>query len=342
MSAILHKSTLISCFLGSLFAFLPFTEAGATTAEFTTNSMSVSQKAGSISVPLKLTGPSDYAQWIDYGTSGGTAISGTHYKGRTSYFYISVTSDKTIYISIPIIYTGDTVDRTFSVSLLQTEWTSVNFGPITSVSITILGEPYHPPIETSLASSSIKTNQFAGAVRIPVKYTGTPLQSDVWVEYRTQGATATPGTDFGGTSSSKVHFPVGSKTAYISIPIYYTGTSTSKKFTVILNSSSEGKLLDPTVANVTIGGQAHPPAIVFLRNKFSVGSFTLRGRIENVPSSAIKRIKLTIGGQEFTTSGKVNWKSELRANSSGRYSMALRVYLTNGQVLKESKPLIIY
>lgn len=310
------------------------------TIGFQVSSMTVSQTAGAVSIPVEFIGTGGvWGQWADYESRDGTAIAGNDYSSVFDDIDLSSTNPVG-YIAVPIIYTGSTVDRTFSVVL--TKAYNANLGAITSVTVTIKAEPVRPPVVFNLGKTAYSVSQGAGAIQIPVSFTNSPRFSQVWIKYATQGNTATSGTDYRGTNSTTVNFVPGANTAVITIPIYRTGATSNRSFNVFLLSSSEGSIGSNSLATVTILGVNPVPKANILTTAGPVGiPFTIYGNVSNVKDSQIKSVLFTINGKKMKLIGKRNWKSMVVARSIGRYRMVVTVYLTNGKILRKTAYLSI-
>ncbi len=315
---------------------------------FLQSSVTVSQRAGSVSIPVKASGEFDvgYAgvelPSFRYSTQGGTAISGTHYDGGGFYDFPRVEfqeENTTINISVPIYYTGSTVDRFFTIVL--SDYIDSIQDTLTSVTVTILAEPKVDPIVFSFANSDFSVPQGAGSIQIPVTYTGTPQSDNVTLDYRTQPGTANGNDDYEGTSGSTVEFAPGANSALITIPVYNTGSVTTKFFNVLLVGSSEGQIGSPAAAKVTILKVKPKPQVQFLTKSAKVGRFRIYGNVTNVTDREVRRVSLIINGKPMTIKGKRNWYSAVRATSPGVYQMLVRVHLRNGKVLTRRSNLVI-
>jgi len=304
-------------------------------------SFTVNQSAGSIQIPVTYTGTSfDSQVSISYRTISGTANGTDDYLGTSSSTINFATGSNSAFIVVPIYLTRATVDKSFTVQIFdpsEGQVTSLN-----TASVTIKGVPAPPPIQFKFGSGNYSVNQTTGSVRIPVTYTGTPRNSQVWLEYNTQNLTGSTGVHYGGTNSSVVNFASGSKTAYISIPIYYSGSTSNRTFRVNLASMSEGVKGSPASTQVTINRQRGLPKIVFKTKRVSVGKRVIEGKIVNVSSKDIMRITLDNLGNTAKVTGKTKWKTKaLNFRSRGSYPFVATATLRNGQKITQSINIVV-
>lgn len=340
MKQILHLSTLWLRFVHLPILILTLvTPAFCEVISFQASSITVSQTAGSVSIPVVCTGETGvWGEAVDYDSQNGTAIAGTDYQAVSE--QLDFYSPGTQYISIPIIYTGSTADRHFSVFLSNPF--NAQLGAITSITVTIKAEPILPPVVFNLSQSSYSVKQNAGAIQIPVSFTNASRFSNVWVEYATQDGSATTGTNYVGTQSKKLNFTTGSNTALITIPIYNTNTKSDQTFSIFLLSSSEGALGSRSLATVTILKAPPEPKVQILTTAGPTGiPFTIYGTVTDVKRNQIRSVQFVIGGKKMMVKGKQNWSSRIIAKTPGSYRMIVTVTLTNGKKLKDTKYLIV-
>lgn len=319
-----------------MFAVAPISWLHAeTTITFQTNAITVSQTAGSAAIAVECTGDIGiFPDLVYYETQNGTAVAGSDYRAMNS--SMEFVDPGVQYISIPIIYTGSTVDRTFSIVLTSAE-NGGNLGSITSITVTIKAEPVRPPVVFNFSKAAYTVTQGAGAIQIPVTFTNFTRFSNVWITYATKDDTATSGIDYTGTSSTKVTFAVGANTAVITVPISKTGATSNRTFNVFLTASSEGSLGTRSFATVTILKPIPVPKIDFLTTAGPVGiPFNIYGKISNLKDSDIASVQLIINGKRTKILGKKNWRSRVVFKSTGRFKMAMTVNLKNGKKIKKS------
>lgn len=325
--------TSLFCSLAAIAAFGPALRA-TPTISFQNSEMSVSQKAGSLLVPVVITGTRDASNpSARFSTQNVTATRYTDFGSPSSINFGAASSVQNVVV--PIYYTGSAQDRTFLLSFSSVS--NCQIGSPASCLVTILAEAPAAPVTFALGASSVSVSQGAGVVQIPVSYTGNPSGSSVWVSFRTQPGTAKSVADYQGSSGS-IDFQAGSNSANITVPVYNTGSAASKFFNIVLVNSSEGQLGSPAAATVTILGKGQSltpagPHATIRTKSVRKGSFTIRGTVVGVVPSNIRRIKLVIGGVQIAVRGKTDWSARVYARFPGRYAMVVRAYLKGGGTL---------
>lgn len=128
--------------------------------EFPIKKISVTQRSGSVTIPVKTTGEFYTQPWgeielpqFTYATQAGTTKSGVGYEGTSGTKYNFSKEDSIIFISIPIFYTGATKDLFFTVVMSDPYY--ADFGRTTAVTVTIKGEKPQPKISITTDSGRI-------------------------------------------------------------------------------------------------------------------------------------------------------------------------------------------
>jgi hypothetical protein len=254
--------------------------------QFTSSTISVRQDAGVIEIPVSITGAKDPANSADptfqYYTQSGTAgrndYNGTSGTTVTYSNYDGVSANAKIIIRI--YYTGDTANKFFTVNVSPYRATyngayTVMVGSPSSITVTILG--YQPPPKpvAQFTSATIAVRQDVGTLNIPVSITGPKDTSDVAdpvVYAETQAGSTSSGYGYDGfskTAFTALNYNGVSGFANISIPIYYTGDTANKFFTVLLSpstysyTSSNVTVGTPSAITVTILGYQPPPPVYY-------------------------------------------------------------------------------
>lgn len=205
------------------------------------------------------------------------------------------------------------------------------------------GVPDAQPLSFVFGAPSYSVYQTSGSVRIPVKYTGTPTLSSVWVRYNTQDKTAISGTHYTGTGSATLNFAPGKKTAYITIPIRYTGSRENKSFRVNLARTSEGTTGIPASTVVKINQQAGDPAVHFKTRRFATGVHTVQGTVVNVPLRDIRKVTIINGSNSLTVTGKSPWSTEpLKFSTPGVYKFTVVATLRNFMKIRKTASITVY
>ena len=204
------------------------------------------------------------------------------------------------------------------------------------------GVPDPPRPVFSFGAPAYVVNQTSGAIRVPVSYTGVPVDPNVWVEYKTSDRTAISGTHYTGTGSALVNFPVGKKTAYMTIPIRYTGSKEDKSFKIHLVSASEGTMGTPADAVVKISKQAGAPSVIFKTKGFAVGMHVIEGTVAHVPVKDIRKIVLLNGTKSLPVVGKSPWSTEaLKFSTPGVYQFTAVVTLRNNMKIRKTAKITV-
>jgi Calx-beta domain/Bacterial pre-peptidase C-terminal domain len=204
------------------------------------------------------------------------------------------------------------------------------------------GIPDAPPLVFTFGAPSYSVYQTSGSIRIPVKYVGTPVKPNVWVKYKTQDRTAVSGIHYTGTSSATLNFEGGMKTAYITIPIRYTGSKEDKTFMVNLITTSEGGTGVPAGTAVTIRKQAARPAVIFKTKTFTTGLRAVQGTVANAPLKDIRKVVILNGSNSFDVIGKSPWSTEkLKFSKPGAYEFTAVVTLRNGMKISRKQTIMV-
>jgi hypothetical protein len=204
------------------------------------------------------------------------------------------------------------------------------------------GVPDAPPLVFTFGAPSYRVYQTSGSIRIPVKYTGTPTGSNVWVEYNTKNKTAISGTHYTGTTTKTLDFAAGKKTAYITIPILYSGSKEDKAFNVNLTGASEGATGTPASTVVKINKQEGRPAVVFKTKSLKTGQRSVEGSVANVPLKDIRKVVVRNGTNQFKVIGKSPWSTEkLNFTKAGVYKFSVVVTLRNKMKISKTAKITV-
>jgi len=271
-------------------------EMNTGTVGLTSDSYSVNEAAGFITITVQRTGGSDGPATVDYTTSPGSAAAGADYTTTAGTLNWASGDDTSKSFNVPIandlIFEGD---ETFNVTLSNA--TGATLG-------------------TSLAQVTINDNDAAPTISIadggavegdagttPATFTVTlsnPTTQTVTVDYQTTGGSAASGTDFQPASGTLTFNPL-----VTSLPINVdvagdTVDESNETFTVTLsNPNANGAILDGT-ATGTITDDDDPPTISIddvTQVELDAGNsaFTF-----NVTLSAASEQTITV---DFTTAG---------------------------------------
>lgn len=202
----------------------------------------------------------------------------------------------------------------------------------------------------NLPVNAVSVGQRAGSVTIPVEVTGAFNEDSWWgilypeFTYATQAGTTSSGVGYEGTSGTRLEFSEEESTIFISIPIYYTGATSDRFFTVVISNPYYANLGATTAVTVTIKGEKPSPKLNIKTTKGPLKTkFTIYGNVANAKDSEIKSVSLTINGKRMILEGKQSWKAKgVRANVAGTYKMVAKAYLKNGTVLTKTANLYIY
>ncbi len=259
---------------------------------------------------------------------GGTAISGTDYRGVYGNMKIwedGDTTDKTLSIRIYDNLVYD-VDKTVILDLFIAS--NSTLGSPATATLTIVNDEPAPPNTVVLSASSYSVNENGGTATITVSRTGDPTGT-AGVSYSTTGnGTATEGLDYSPVSGTLtwVDGDMADKTFEISITDN-SAYAVDKTVSLALNSPTGGTTIlgSPNEALLTIVND--DAAIAFTSSAFSVnengGTATITvSRLGNSTGAVGVSYATTTGGTaaaavDYTaTSGTLSWANGDMADKS--------------------------
>ncbi len=212
----------------------------------------VNEKNGPLVVTIIRDEGSTGTVTVAYGTSNGTALSGTDYStvSGTMTFNAGETS-KTI--SIPVNYnTNITGGKSFNVIIgSPTGGATLGTTAISPVTIVDNESTDSGSGTVKLAKSTYNVSKSAGYVDVLVQRTGNPTGT-VGVNYTTTPLTASAGVDY-TSAFGTITFQAGEATKKIRVYVTKTANATGKTFAVDLSSVTGSATLGSiTSATVTI------------------------------------------------------------------------------------------
>jgi hypothetical protein len=243
------------------------TASGATSTvaqsviEFSSAAYSVAQNAQSVTLTAKRTGTATAAISVDYATHGETARAGVDYKGMngTLQWAENDSTPRTIVVVMRNItpYLGTKI---FQVRLSNPS-AAAQLGTPDSPTVTVSGDATPSAGALVLSATSYAVSQSAGTRTVTVNRIG-GASGAVSVAYGSVGGTAVAGVDFTAVSGTLQWGDGDATSKSFTVPISKaTPFLGSKSFRVALSNPLLGAALgSPSSANVTIGGDASPPA----------------------------------------------------------------------------------
>jgi Calx-beta domain len=171
---------------------------------------SVSETAGTVGVPVAMSGASSQTVTVHYATSGGTATAGVDYtpvSGTLSIPAGALPGAITVPISSDPI---DEADETFLVALSLPTNATVSTG---SAQVTILDDDAAP----TMSVADVIVGEAASSATFDVSLTN-PSSSTVTVDYATADSTALAGEDYTATTGT-ISFAPGDTAATIPVPV---------------------------------------------------------------------------------------------------------------------------
>jgi hypothetical protein len=228
----------------------------------TSQSITVPETTGSVSLKVVRTGGTGAAASVGYSTVAGTAVAGADFTAETGTLDWAAGDTTAKTISVPIStatpYSGT---KSFTVQLHGAAGATLGSLTTTTVSITGEGVPGH----VAFSAAAVTVAQTAGVINIKVNRSG-GSSGAASVAYSTGNGTAHAGTDY-TAQSGLLTWTVGDASAKtISVPISSsTLFSGSKTFGIALANATGASLGSPSSAAVGItGGAAATPATAHL------------------------------------------------------------------------------
>jgi subtilisin family serine protease len=216
---------------------------------FGTATFSVAEVDGTATITVVRTGSTAGQATVNYATSNGTAIAGTHYTATSGTLTLNPgESSKTFTVGL-VDNTVVNADRT--VKLKLTSPTGAMLGnPFTAV-LTIVNDDNGGAI--AFADPSFSGDENAGVATITVVRSGTNLASGVTVPFKTANGSAVAPADYTATAGT-LTFGAGETSKTFTVPIINdTLLEGNKTFQVLLGTPGGGGVLgSPSTATVTI------------------------------------------------------------------------------------------
>ena len=210
----------------------------------------VMENGSAVTVTVVRTGDTSLSQTVSYGTTNGTASSGSDYSATSGTFtFAAGETSKTFTVAIN---NNSTVDgaRNFNVFLSNPTGGSVALGTATAL-VTINDDESFTAGSGSikLSSSTYSASAAQGKAVITVNHVGGI--GAVSVGYTTSNGTAQAGTDYSFTSGT-LSFAAGETSKTVVVPIAQKSISNSLTFTFSLNTAVGAPTSDPGYASVLI------------------------------------------------------------------------------------------
>ncbi len=211
--------------------------------------LTVSESAGTATVPVTLSAPSGKTVKVKYSTVDGTATAGNDYTAKTDAELVFAPGTTTMNATVALL--GDTIDEpdeTFSVTLSAAENATILKG--TGV-VTLTDDDGEPTI--SIAGTTVTE---ADSTTVPAEFTVTLSNASgrtVTVDYATADGTATAGADYTAASGT-VTFTPGQTSKKISVDVLgdlldepnetFTVTLANPSFATITAATATGTITD--------------------------------------------------------------------------------------------------
>lgn len=222
----------------------------ATTISLSATEYGVMENGGSVTITALRTGDTTLSQTVNYGTTNGSASSGSEYSGASGTFtFAPGETSKTFAVGINNNITVDG-NRSFTAFLASPSGGSVALGTASAL-VTINDDEAVTMGSGSLkfSSSSYTATVSNGVATITVRHIGG--LGAVSVGYSTSNSTAQAGVHYSATSGT-LNFAAGETSKTFTVPLSQNTVTTSLSFSVSLNSPVKAPLADPTSATVTI------------------------------------------------------------------------------------------
>lgn len=236
--------------LSSSSASVSSTPTAATTISLGASEYGVMENGGSLTVTVLRTGDTSVSQTVNYGTTNGTASSGSEYSAASGTFtFAAGETSKTITIGVNNNVSVDG-NRTFTVFLSSPSGGSVTLGTASAL-VTINDDEAVTMGSGSikLSSSSYTATVSNGVATITVRHIGGI--GPVSVNYATANNSAQAGVHYSAVSGT-LNFAANETSKTFTVPLAQNTVTTSLAFNVSLNSPVKAPLTDPTSATVTI------------------------------------------------------------------------------------------
>ncbi len=231
--------------------------------EFSADTYSVAQNAGSVTLTVNRTGSAISAASISYATADGTAVAGTDYQavGGTLEWAENDSTPRTI--SVPINdATGFSGNRTFAVALVSPS-AKVTVGSPATAQVSIAGSATASAGSVKLSSASYSLSATSRNVTVNVIRSG-GTKGAVSVGYETVDGTAVAGTHYTATHGVLEWADGDASVRQISIAVGGSAFAGTRQFSVVLSNPRSGvELGSPSRATVTLSGAASALAGTF-------------------------------------------------------------------------------
>lgn len=249
-------------------------QTGSARVSICASSYSASQAAGSVRLTVLRGGVPSTAVSIDYGTSNGTAVSGTDYTATRGTLKWAENDSTPRSITVPLSNTNSFAGtKTFNVGLSNPSSGLYIWSPgSATVSISGAGSGVEGSLELSDDAYSVPQN--AGSLTVSVNRTG-GSSGAISVGYASSNGTAVGGKDFTAASGVLKWADGDAAPKSFSVPISNTTPFVdSKTFSVALTSAAgSGAMMGtPSNATVTIVGDKSAPvgSAAFAASSYSV------------------------------------------------------------------------
>ncbi len=223
--------------------------ANSGSLEFSASTYSVAQSAGSVTVSVSRSGGSSGAVTVAYGTSNGTAVSGTNYTATSGTLSWAAGDASTKTLTVPVSTTAFAGSLSFSVGLSQATG-GATLGAPTTATVSITGSGV--PGTLAFAASTYALVQSAGSVKLTVTRSG-GSNGAVAVAYTTSNGTATAGMNYTAESGTLSWAAADAAAKTIVVPVSSTVISGPVNFAVSLSQPTGGATVSaPASSTVTI------------------------------------------------------------------------------------------
>jgi subtilisin family serine protease len=218
------------------------------TVQFDSATYSVSE-SGIATITVTRAGSLAGSATVNYATSNGTALAGTHYTATSGTLTFGPGDESVAFTVSPIDNTVVNANRTVNLTLSNA--TGATLGSPSSAVLTINNDDNGGTIAFGAATGDVAED--GGSVAIPVVRTGTNLASGVTVQFSTLNGTALAGVGY-TTTSGTLTFGSGETALTFNVPIINnTLLEGNKTFQAKLsNPLGGGTLGTPATTTITI------------------------------------------------------------------------------------------
>lgn len=220
----------------------------APTVQFGVATISKSEGAGTIEIPVTLSAPSGQLVSVDYATGGGTATADQDYAPTSGTLSFSPGETSAVIELTLLDDSGSEPNETVNVTLSNPQKATLGNPSTVTVTITDNGDTQ---VTVQFGSTTYSVNEVDGVATINVTLSSAAT-SVVTVNYATSNGTATAGSDYTATSGM-LTFAVGETSKTFAVPIANDGTvETNETVNLTLSNASNAALGTAKQATLTI------------------------------------------------------------------------------------------